>query len=144
MFYHDWSCVEVVHWNVEESLNLSCVQIHSDHAVDTGCRDQVRYKLGRDRHPRFIFAVLTSVAKEWHDSGDAASASAACSIYHDEKLHQVVVRRWAGWLHDEDVFASNVFVDLNESLTIWESIDSDIGNGGFKVGGNVLCELIVS
>ena len=37
--------------NVEKSLDLICVQIDCQHAIDTGGPDKLRDKLGRDRYP---------------------------------------------------------------------------------------------
>ena len=63
--------VDVVHRDVEESLDLVGVQIHRQHAVDADRRDHVGDHLRRDRHARRARpAVLARVAEIRNRRGD--------------------------------------------------------------------------
>jgi hypothetical protein len=42
---------------------------------------------------------------------------------HDQQLHQGVIGRRAGWLHNEDVASANVLHQLNIDLTVTEPAD---------------------
>jgi len=53
----------VIDGNIEKSHELLRVQIHRQHPVRARGRDQVRHQLGRDRHPRLVFAVLPRISK---------------------------------------------------------------------------------
>ena len=75
----DGGGVEVVDRHVEEALNLGGVQVHRQHAVGAGPRDQVGDELGRDRHAAFVFAVLPGVAEVGDDGGDPLGARPQCS-----------------------------------------------------------------
>jgi hypothetical protein len=68
-----------------------------------------------------IFAVLACVAEKWHHCGDAFCAGTAGGIHHDQQLHEVVVGGWAAWLDDENIRATDVFVDFYLSFPIGKS-----------------------
>ena len=59
--------VQVVDRHVEKALNLRRVQVHRQHAVGPGPRDEVGHQLGRDRHAAFVLAVLPGVAEVGND-----------------------------------------------------------------------------
>src|SRR5207253_3467609 len=61
--HHHRRGVEIVGRDVEKSLNLPGVEIKRHHAIGAGARDQVGYKLGRDRGARRRFAVLSGIAE---------------------------------------------------------------------------------
>ncbi len=67
--------VKVIDRHVEETLNLGSVQIHREHSIGTGTRDDIRSQLGGDRYATGIFAVLASVAKVRNHGGRAKGAA---------------------------------------------------------------------
>jgi hypothetical protein len=106
--------VDVVDRDVEETLDLVGVQVHRQHALDAHRLEHVGHHLGADRHPRAARpAVLPGVAEVGDHGRDAACAGTLERIDHDEQLHQVLVRRAAGGLHDEDVAGAHVLADLD-------------------------------
>lgn len=117
---------KVVNGNVKEPLNLLRVKVERENAVSAGSRKQVRDEFSGNRHARTVFAVLTGVAEERHDGGDALGGGAAHGVDHDEQFHQVVVGGATGRLNRENVATANVFFDLNESFSVGEG--RDIGN----------------
>ena len=119
--------VEVVHRDVEEALDLAGVQVERQNAVDAGLRHQVRHQLRRDRGAGRRAAVLAGVAEIGDHGGDARGRGAAQRVGDDEQLHQVVVGGVAGGLHDEDVLAADVVVDLDEDFLVVEPFDPGVG-----------------
>ena len=95
-------CVEVVHGNVEETLDLTGVKIHSDHMVASGSLKHVGHQLGCDRRTGLVLLVLTSVREVRQDGSDTACRRSLASVDHDQKLHESIidVARW-GRLQDE-------------------------------------------
>jgi len=105
-------------------LKKTGVEIHRDHARDARRADQISHQLRRDRRARRGLAVLSRVAVVGHDGGDGAGGGSLQRVAHDEQLHQVVVHRRTGRLHDVDVGAAHVLLDLREALTIREASDA--------------------
>lgn len=130
--------VEMIDGNIEKSLDLRGVEIHRKHAIDACGGEQIRDELGRNGHARLVFAVLASIAEKGHHRGDALGTGAACGIDHNQQLHDIVIRRRARWLDDENVFAANIFVDANESLAIREGCNLYICKWLSEVFGNIL------
>jgi exosortase len=125
--------VKVVHRDVEESLDLWCVEIHREDPVHSGGGEQVCDQLCGDRYPRLVLPVLPCVAEKWNHGGDALGARAAGGIHHDEELHQVVVRRRAARLDDEHVGITDVFVDFHLGFPVGKCGDMDVGKRLAKV-----------
>ncbi len=111
---------KVIDRDIEKTGDLLGVQVHGEDAVDAGGGEQVGDELGRDRHAGLVFAILPGVAEKRDHRRDARRAGPPRRIDHDEQLHQVLVRRRAGRLDDEDVPPADVFVDLDEGLAIRE------------------------
>jgi len=56
--------VDIVHRDIEETLNLFGVKIHGQHAVDAGGDEHVGHQFGGNRHPRGArTTILASIAK---------------------------------------------------------------------------------
>src|SRR5690606_19007834 len=84
--------VDVVHRDVEETLDLVSVQVNCQYPINTDHIQHVRYYLGADRHPgRTRAAVLPGVTEVGDDGGDARGRGATQGIGHDNQFHQVVV-----------------------------------------------------
>ena len=85
--------IKVVDRDVEEALNLGRVQVHGQHPLDPGSGHHVRDQLGRDRCPRLGAPVLARIAKIGHHCRDPRRRRPPQGVRHDQKFHQVVVRR---------------------------------------------------
>ena len=81
--------VQVIDRHVEEALNLRGVQVHGQHAVGAGARDEVGHQLGGDRHAALVLAVLPGIAEVRHHRRDAVGAGPLEAVDHDQQLHQV-------------------------------------------------------
>ena len=131
--------VDVVDRDVEEALDLVGVQVHRQHALDADRLQQVGHHLGADRHARAArAAVLAGVAEVGDHGGDAACAGALERIDHDQQFHQVLVRRRAGRLHDEDVAGAHVLADLDRDLAVGEAADRRLAELDAQVAGDLL------
>src|SRR6185437_15600478 len=64
-------------------------------------------------------------------------------VDHDQQLHQVVVGRRAGRLHDEAVHAPDVLVDLDVDLTVGEARDLGAAERRLDVAADRLRQLAV-
>ena len=119
----------MIHRNVEKPLQLLRMQVHGEQTIHPGGGDKVGHELGRDRHARLVFAVLTRVAKKRNDRRDPRGTGAACRIDQDEQFHQVMVRRRTCRLDDEDITAAHVLVDLDERFAVRKRTHRGIAQG---------------
>ena len=131
----------MIHRDVEEPLDLRLVQIHRQHAVGAGRAQQVRHELGRDRHARLVLAVLPRVAVIRNHRRDARRRRAAERVDHDQHLHQMLVDRVRRRLHDEDVGAADVLVDLKRHLAVGEPPQPRLPERDAEEVGNLLRQL---
>ncbi len=113
--------VQMIERDVEKSLDLSGVEIHTHDASDTCGHQHVSDEFARDRSPRRDLAILTRVAVVGNHRGDGRSAGAAQRVAQDEKLHQALVHRRASRLNDVGVEPPHVLADLAEGLTVTEA-----------------------
>ncbi len=71
-------------------------------------------------YARLVLAVLPGIAVIRNHRGDARRRRPAERVDHDQHLHQVLIDRVAGRLHDEHVGAADVLVDLERDLGVGE------------------------
>src|SRR5699024_3212546 len=84
---------QMIDGNVEETLDLTGVQVDGYDPVDAGSFQQVGNQLGGNRFAGLDLLVLPGVAEVGDDCVDTPGRGAAQRIGHDEQLHQVVVDR---------------------------------------------------
>ena len=104
--------------NVKEPLDLRLVQVHRQHAIGARCAQQVGHQLCRDRHAWLVLAVLPCVAVIRNHRGDPPCRRAPERVDHHAQFDQRLIDRRAGRLHDEDVRAPDVLVDLERDLGV--------------------------
>ena len=114
--------VEVVDRDLEEPLDLRAVQVHRQHAVGPGRLDAVGADPGPDRDPRLVLLVPLGVGEEGDHRRDLRGAGALEGVDPEEQLHEVVVDRVIGPLHDEDVAAADVLQDPDEDVALAEDV----------------------
>ena len=136
--------VQVIDWNIEEARDLLGVQIHGEHSIYPGGGQKIRNQFCRDRHSGLIFSILPGVTEKWNDCRDAHRARSAGRIDHDQKLHEVLIRRRARGLDDEDVPTPDILVNLYKCLAIRERRDGRIPKLHSDIGANPLRQLAVS
>src|SRR5437762_4752802 len=108
----------MVHRKIEKSLNLRLVQIHRQYPVRAGGAEDVGDELHRYRHSRSVLAILAGIAVIGQHRGDPRRRRSPERVDHDQQLDQVLIDGCGGWLHDEDVGAADVLVDLERDLGV--------------------------
>ena len=83
VFCQNRGCKNVINENVEESLNLSCVQIHRQNSVYAGCGQKVGNEFRCDSFSSGGFSVLSCVAVIRDYSGDGFCAGAFECVNND-------------------------------------------------------------
>jgi hypothetical protein len=84
------------------------------------------------------FAVLARVAVVRNHRGDARRGRAPERVDHHAQLDQVLVDRRARRLHDEDVRAADVLVDLERHFRVRKAMQAGDAHGDAEVLGNLL------
>ena len=117
--------VDMVHGNIEESLNLVGMQVHGDDTVRTGCLQHIRHQFGTDGYTRFVLAVLPCPAEIRDDGNDLGSTGPLGGIDHQEQFHQVVAGRTGG-LHEIDRLPANGLLEIGAELAVGEAVDTQV------------------
>ena len=121
--YHQRLRPEIVNWNVEETLNLTSMQVHSNDMIAARHGDHVRHKFSGDRSARLFFLVHPRVRKARYDGRYSACRCGSARRDEDEKFHEIVICITATRLNDEYVFIANRFGDLDVDLPVGEFLD---------------------
>ena len=133
---HDRGRIEMIHGDIEESLNLLCVKIHRENAVRTGDSQKVRNQFCGNRHARTVFSVLTGVTEERDHGSDSRSGRTPCRIKHDQELHDIFIGRIAGRLNEKDVSGSEIVYVLNKDFAVGKTLDVHMSQFHFQMSGN--------
>ena len=112
--------------------------------LHAGRGQHVGDQLGRDRHARLVLAILARVAVIRHHRGDARRRRSTERVHHDHQLHQVLIDRRAGRLHDEDVGAADVLVDLKRDFGVGKPAQAGLTEFHPEELGNLSRELRMS
>ena len=129
VFFHEMfsqyrHAYKVIHRDVEVALYLSCMQIHSQHSVCTCRHQKVCNQLCCDRISGLCFSVLSRISVVRDNCIDPSCRCALHCIYHDKKLHEIVVYRIACRLYYIAVNASYRFPQINRYLSVTEFVYS--------------------
>ena len=117
----------------------ACRSIVSSRSTPTAS-SMLAHDLGADRHARRArAAVLPGVAEVRDHRGDAAGRGALERVDHDAQLHQVLVGRRAGRLHDEDVARAHVLLDLDVDFAVGEAADLGLAEFDAEVASAISC-----
>ena len=128
----------MVHRNVEEPLNLLGMKIHRNNPVRAGHSQQIRDELGGDRNPRLILAVLPGITEKGEHSGDPGGARPPGGVNHDQQLHEVVIRRFAGGLNQKCIGPPDVLFELHENLAVREVRQVHLAQADAEIVRNLL------
>jgi hypothetical protein len=83
--------IQIVYGHIEEALDLTGVQIHSNDVVAAGRLQHVGHQLRCDGRSRLVFLVL---ARIWEVRDDCCNPPCGCrlaGIDHDEEFHECIV-----------------------------------------------------
>ena len=147
-FYEHAAAVDMVHGDVEEPLDLVCVEVAGHDTVGTGGTEQIRNQLGSDAHAGAVLAVLTGPAEVRNHRNDLVCRCALGGVDAEQKLHEVIGRRERA-LDKEHRSSADAVLEGRLELPVAELIDFEIpqndlfavGSSGFlKILYNLLCE----
>ena len=105
--------------NVEETLNLIGVKVHSNYTVNTSSAQKVGYQLCTNAYTGLILTVLAGPSEVGDNGIDGAGRSTLSCIDHQQQLHQIV-GTGEGALNQEDVATADTFLVRNSKLSIRE------------------------
>ena len=118
---------DVVYRNVEEALNLVCMQVDGYHAVVPVIMSATTLAvIGIVRGTRRSGGRSRAASRQYATGGGATQ----CVI--DQQFHDVV-GGVAGGLDDEDVLAAHVFLNFHGNFTIAEHANVGIADGQIQV-----------
>ncbi len=118
--------IEVVHRNIKKPLNLRCVQIKGQDALNAGFGNQVRNKFGRNGRAGFGATVLAGISEVGNNRRDAFSRGAAQGVGDDQKFHQIVVCRVRRGLDNEHILTAYVLVNFDPDFAVVEAFDTGV------------------
>ena len=78
------SGLQVVDWDIKESLNLSSVEVNGNQPVDLVHLQQVSDQLSSDWFPAPGLPILTGIAVVWHYHVDLRRTGPTEGINHDQ------------------------------------------------------------
>ncbi len=128
--------VQIVGRDIEEPLNLACVQFQRQNTVGPRRRNHIGHQLGGDRRPSTGFAILARIAEIRQHRRDPPCGTAFQRIDRNQQFHQVVVRGIGRGLHHKHIFAADVFKNFDKNLHIGEATDAGLGHGNAQIGRN--------
>lgn len=116
----DCPCVEGVHGNVEESLDLVAMEIKSDDVICTGFLQELRDKFCGDWFAWFGDAVLACVGEVGEDDMNGGSKAEFCCLAEEEEFHDVFIRCTTSCLEEVDSVSSDRFLKANVPFSATE------------------------
>ncbi|MMZ59881.1 hypothetical protein D1872_219400 [compost metagenome] len=131
----------MIHRNIEETLDLHRMQVHRNNTMRSGFLDQIRNQLGCNRIAGAGLPVLTGITVVRNDHVDALGRSPFQSIYHHQKLHQIIVDRSASGLYHINVAAANAFGQLDLNFAVTEARRLRVSHRNSDVIGNLVSQL---
>ena len=134
---------EVIDGNVEEALNLSCMQIHREDSVGAGGGDKVCNELCGNGVAALGLAILTRVAEVRDNGGDASRGGAAHCVDHNEQFHKIVVDGTAGGLNDENILAAHRLEYRNGAFAVRKLRYGGAAQILIKLGADIMRKLRV-
>ena len=124
--------IEMVHREVEETLDLVRMEVAGHEGVGAGGLDHVGDQFRTDGHARLVLAVLAGPA-EVRDHGDHfVGGGALRRIHRQEELHEVVGGREGG-LQDEAGGATHAFREERYEFAVAEMGDLERAEHHFRI-----------
>jgi len=130
----------MVNWDIEETLDLICVKVHSDKAINTSCSKHISNKLCTDSNSWLIFSVLTCPTEVRDYSNNLISRSTLSSVYHKKKLHQIV-GIWECRLNDKHIVTTNTLFVAYSKFTVSEVLHIALTKRTTQLRANLLCQI---
>jgi len=114
---------QIIHRDIEKSLDLASMQIHCDNVVAARDNEHVSDEFSGDRSTGFLFLVHSRIWETRDDSCNPPGGRSSARGDKDEKLHEVIVDVSTSRLDDEDILISNRLANRDVNLSIGEVLD---------------------
>jgi hypothetical protein len=135
---------QVIDGIVEETLDLSRVQVDRHHAVRAGDGDEIGDEPRADRFAAFRLSVLARIPVERCDRRDALRRRALRRVDHDQLFHQAVVGGLAMGLEHEHVRAPDALAVPAVDLAVREGREHHLAERHPQMFGDLGRELLVA
>ena len=113
----------------EEAVHLRRVQVHRQHPVGPGGRDQVGDETPPERDAGGVLLVAARVGEVGDDGRDHRRRRSPRRVDHEQELHERVLRRRHERLHEVDVALAAVGEQLRLEAVVAEPADEGLGEG---------------
>ena len=118
---------QIINRNIKETLNLSGMQFHCQHAVNARRRDQIGNQLGGNRRTAPRLAVLPRIAEIRDHGSNTTCRPTTQRINRDQQFHQIVIGRETCRLQDENILAAHVLKNFRKHFHVCEPFDTGLG-----------------
>lgn len=138
VFEQDGRCIDIVDRDVEEALNLVGVDVHDQDTIDADAFEDVGdHTCGDGDTGGTRATILTCIAEIGDTCGDPFGGGAFECIDHEDDFHQVVIGRCASGLDDEDILATDIFIDFDSGFTVGELGDVSLAERDAEFAGDL-------
>jgi hypothetical protein len=127
----------VIHWSIEEALNLRGVKVHNHEAIGASGLEEIGHQTSGDWLTTTVLLVLTGVAIKGSDNCDALCRCALESVDHDQLLHDLLIYWSCMALNNECIRTTNRFFKSNEYLAIGKVICGSGSDRNAKFSGDI-------
>lgn len=135
--------IQHVDGDLEESLNLIAVEVKRNEVVCTRFLQQTRHQFGGDRLPWFRNAVLACVGEVGEQNVHVRCEAQFCSLAHQEKFEECVMRIAAGGLEQKYLLSAHGFLKAHVAFTACEFLQGDAAKGATQALRQALAESAV-
>ena len=126
--------IKMIHREVEEALDLVCVEVAGHQAVRTDGAEHIGDDLGADGHARLVLSVLAGPSEIGDHGDDLVGGGALGGVDGQEQFHQVVGRRERR-LDDEASGAADALGERGLELAVAELGDFEGAQGNLRIIG---------
>jgi len=139
----DRSCMDGIHGNLKESLDLVAVEIEGDDVVCAGFLEEMSDKLCGDGFARFSDAVLARVGEVRDDDMNGGGETEFCCLAEEEEFHDVLVRCTTSCLEEVDGVSSDRFLEADVPFSATERSQRDLSQGDMQFAREMFGEILV-
>ena len=133
MLAHQRQGGQFVHGDIEETLNLACVQVDGQESVGAGGGEEVGHQTGGNRYAGLVFFIGPAVPVIGDHGSDSARRRPFECVDHDQQFHEVVIDRVTGRLDYEDITLPDVLANLNKGVVVGEFEYLGLSQGDVQV-----------
>ena len=134
----DLAGVDMVYGDVEEALDLVCMEVAGHDAVCSGGGEEVGDEFGADGHAGAVFPILPGPSEIGDDGDDLVCRGTLGGVYAQQKLHEVVCGRYGG-LDDEHGGTADTLCIKGLEFPVAELADLEVSQMDGKLVWTQVC-----